>query len=60
MIDWNFLIGMSLLYIGTGVAYSEIVLIRMRKKGKINKSIWAYYTWRFFKPIFDIRMNLGI
>ena len=58
--DWNFLIGIGLLYLGTGMAYSQWTVDRFVKKGEIDKSLLNYLLWAFYKPIIYFRMKVNL
>ena len=59
--DWNFIIGIALLYIGLGLAYSQWELGYYFKYGKVRESnlvnLFSYFA---FYPVFWVREKLNV
>lgn len=61
MIDWNFLIGIILLYIGLGVAYTQWEIDYYFKHGKARKpNLFTVLCYLTFCPIYKARIILGV
>lgn len=60
MMNWNLFMGLILLYVGLGTAYSQLIIIRMARTGKVKKTLLAFLLWKFFTPIFMFRMKFNI
>lgn len=58
--NWNLIIGIGLLYLGTGIGYSQWVLDRFVKYRKVDKGFINYLLWEFYKPIINFRMKYDV